>query len=75
MGWLQQKYQKRLGKVRFMGVMLDSGTWRVNADFYIKGDLLDKKRKRLVVSIDPETTSVVGYTDVTEAMRASSVKQ
>ena len=64
--WMQKKYWKRLGRVKFVEVMSDSGVWNVKANVKLTVGVLLIKPHIIQIKIDAGTTEVLGYSE-TEA--------
>ncbi|MDE1858118.1 MAG: hypothetical protein KGI26_03510 [Thaumarchaeota archaeon] len=64
--WMQKKYGKKLGKVKFTEVMSDGGVWTVKANVKLTVGVLLIKPHIVQVKIDAGTTEVLGYSE-TEA--------
>ena len=64
--WMQKKYGKRLGRVKFVEVMSDSGVWNVKANVKLTVGVLLIKPHIIQIKIDAGTTEVLGYSE-TEA--------
>ena len=64
--WMQKKYGKRLGRVKFVEVMSDSGVWNVKANVKLTVGVLLIKPHIVQIKIDAGTTEVLGYSE-TEA--------
>lgn len=61
--WMQKKYGKRLGKVKFVEVMSDGGCWNVKANVKLAVGVLLLKPHTIQVKIDAGTTDVLGYSE------------
>lgn len=64
--WLQKKYGKRLGRVKFVEVMKEGGVWTVKANVKLASGVLLIKPHKVQVKIDSSSTEVLGYSE-TEA--------
>ncbi|MCL4355950.1 MAG: hypothetical protein JRN56_01230 [Nitrososphaerota archaeon] len=62
--WLQRKYGKRLGKVKFIEVMKESDYWTVKANVKLASGVLLVKPHLVQVKIDSNSTQVLGYSEV-----------
>ncbi len=65
--WLQKKYGKKLGKVKFVEVMSDNGVWTVKANAKLAVGVLLIKPHIIQIKIDAGTAEVLGYSEA-EAM-------
>ena len=61
--WMQKKYGKKLGRVKFIEVMNDGGVWTVKANVKLTVGVLLIKPHIVQVKIDGRTTEVLGYTE------------
>ena len=61
--WLQKKYGKRLGKVKFVEVMSDNGVWNVKASAKLAVGVLLIKPHIIQIKIDAGTAEVLGYSE------------
>lgn len=61
--WLQKKYGKRLGRVKFVEVMSEGGVWTVKAAVKLTVGVLLIKPHLVQVKIDAGTTEVIGYSE------------
>lgn len=61
--WLQKKYGKRLGRVKFVEVMSENGIWNVKAVVKLTVGVLLIKPHVIQVKIDAATTEVLGYAE------------
>ena len=64
--WMQKKYGKRLGRVKLVEVMSDSGVWNVKANVKLTVGVLLIKPHIIQIKKDAGTTEVHGYSE-TEA--------
>ncbi|MDG6937757.1 MAG: hypothetical protein JRN42_04355 [Nitrososphaerota archaeon] len=61
--WLQKKYGKRLGRVKFVEVLKDSDVWTVRANVKLSSGVLLIKPHMVQVKIDSNSTQVLGYSE------------
>lgn len=61
--WMQRKYGRRLGKVKFVEVMSGNGVWNVKANVKLAAGVLLLKPCVVQVTIDAASTDVLGYTE------------
>ncbi len=61
--WMEKRYGKRLGRVKFVEVMSDNGIWSVKADVKLAAGVLLIKRHLIQVKIDAGSTDVLGYSE------------
>ncbi|MDG6983125.1 MAG: hypothetical protein JRN28_01005 [Nitrososphaerota archaeon] len=61
--WMQKKYGKKLGRVKFTEVMSDGGVWTVKANVKLTVGVLLIKPHVVQVKIDAGTTEVLGYSE------------
>jgi hypothetical protein len=61
--WLEKKYAKKLGKVKFVGAMLENGVWNVKAEVKLSTGVLSLSSRIVEVRIDPTSTDVLGYSE------------
>ena len=61
--WMQKRYGKRLGRVKFVEVMNDNGIWTVKADVKLAAGVLLVKRHLIQVKINAGSTDVLGYSE------------
>ncbi|MDG6899126.1 MAG: hypothetical protein JRM91_01415 [Nitrososphaerota archaeon] len=62
--WLQRKYGKRLGKIKFVEVMRESDHWMVKANVKLASGVLLVKPHMVQIKIDSNSTHVLGYSEV-----------
>lgn len=62
-GWMQKRYGKRLGKVKFVEVMSESGIWTVKANVKLATGVLSIKPHLVQVKIDSGSNDVLGYSE------------
>ena len=62
-GWMQKRYGKKLGRVKFVEVMSDNGVWNVKADVKLAMGVLLVKSHIVQVKIDSKSTEVLGYSE------------
>jgi hypothetical protein len=61
--WMEKKYGKRLGRVKFVEVMGENGVWIVKANVKLATGLLLVKPHLVQVKIDSASTDVLGYSE------------
>jgi hypothetical protein len=61
--WMEKRYGSRLGKVKFVEVMSENGTWTVKANVKLAAGLLAFKPYLIQLKIDSNTTDVLGYSE------------
>ncbi|MDG6898946.1 MAG: hypothetical protein JRN12_02265 [Nitrososphaerota archaeon] len=61
--WLQKKYGKRLGRVRFFEVMKEGDVWTVKANLKLVSGVLMAKPYFVQVKVDSNSTQVLGYSE------------
>jgi hypothetical protein len=61
--WMQKRYGKRLGKVKFIEVMREDGVWNVKVSAKLATGVLLFKKHLIQLKIDSGSTDVVGYTE------------
>ncbi len=62
-GWLQRKYGKKLGKVKFAEVMGDNGVWNVKANVRLATGVLSITSHVVQLKIDAHSTEILGYSE------------
>lgn len=62
-GWMQKRYGKKLGKVKFVEVMSDNGIWNVKANVKLSMGLMLVKPHVVQVRVDAKSTEVLGYSE------------
>jgi hypothetical protein len=61
--WMQRRYDKRLGRVKFVEAMNENGVWSVKAEVKLAFGVLLAKPHVIQVRIDSRTTDIVGYSE------------
>lgn len=61
--WLERKYGKKLGKVKFVEVMSDNGVWNVKANVKLATGVLSITSHLVQLKIDSHSTDVLGYSE------------
>lgn len=61
--WMQRRYGKRLGRVKFIEVMGGEGYWNVKANVKLTTGVLLIKPHIVQVKIDSGTSEIVGYSE------------
>ena len=61
--WLQRKYGKRLGKIKFVEVMRENDHWMVKASVKLASGVLLVKPHMVQIKIDSNSTYVLGYSE------------
>jgi hypothetical protein len=61
--WMQRRYDKRLGRVKFVEAMNENGVWSVKAEVKLAVGVLLAKPHVIQVRIDSRTTDIVGYSE------------
>lgn len=61
--WLERKYGKKLGKVKFVEVMSDNGVWNVKANVRLATGVLSITSHLVQLKIDSHSTDVLGYSE------------
>lgn len=59
--WMQRKYGRRLGKVKFVEVMVEAGVWTVKANVKLATGVLLIKPHIVQLKIDSTSMNVIGY--------------
>ncbi len=62
-GWLQRKYGKRLGKMKFVEVMSEGGVWNVGVKVKLATGVLALTSHMIHLKIDSQSTDILGYSD------------
>ncbi len=62
-GWMERRYGKKLGKVRFVEVMSESGVWTVKANVKLATGVLTIKPHIVQLRIDSGSNEVLGYSE------------
>lgn len=61
--WMEKKYGKKLGKVKFVEVMGEGGIWVVKARVKLATGVLLIKPHIVQLKIDSTSTDVLGYSE------------
>ena len=61
--WLQRKYGKKLGKVKFVEVMSDGGVWNVRASVRLATGILSLGSYMVQLKVDSNSTDILGYSE------------
>lgn len=61
--WLERKYGKKLGKVKFVEVMSDNGVWNVKANVKLATGVLLINSHLVQLKIDSHSMDVLGYSE------------
>ncbi len=61
--WLERKYGKKLGKVRFVEVMSGDGFWSVKASVKLTTGVLSVVPHVVELKIDSRSTDILGYSE------------
>lgn len=61
MAWMEKKYGKRLGKVKFVEVMGEGGVWTIKANVKLATGVLLIKPHIIQLKIDSTSMNVLGY--------------
>ncbi len=61
--WMEKKYGKRLGKVKFVEVMGENGVWTVKANVKLATGVLSIKPHLVQLRIDSASTEILGYSE------------
>lgn len=61
--WMQKRYGKKLGKVKFVEVMGDNGIWNVKANVKLATGVLTIKPHLVQLKIDSNSMDVLGYSE------------
>lgn len=61
---MEKKYGKTLGKVRFVGAMVENGIWTVKATVKLATGVLLIKPHTVQLRIDSTSMTVLGYSEV-----------
>ena len=61
--WMEKRYGSRLGKVKFVEVMSENGTWTVKANVKLASGLLNFKPHLVQLKIDSNSTDILGYSE------------
>ncbi len=61
--WIQRKYGKRLGKLKFVEVMSGEGVWDVKANVKLTAGVLSIKSQLVHLKIDARSTEILGYSE------------
>lgn len=61
--WMEKKYGKKLGKVKFVEVMGEGGIWVVKARVKLATGVLMVKPHMVQLKIDSASTDVLGYSE------------
>ena len=62
-GWMEKRYGKKLGKVKFVEVMSDNGVWNVKANVKLATGVLSIKPHIIQIKIDSNSNEVLGYSE------------
>ena len=62
-GWLERKYGKRLGKLKFVEVMNEAGVWNVKVQTRLATGVLSVVPHLLQLKIDAHSTEILGYAE------------
>ncbi len=62
-GWMQKRYGKKLGRVRFVEVMGENGVWTVKANVKLATGVLSIKPHIVQLKVDSGSTEVLGYSE------------
>jgi hypothetical protein len=62
-GWMQRKYGKKLGKMKFVEVMSDGGVWNVKVEAKIAAGVLVVAPHLVQLKIDAHSTEILGYSE------------
>ncbi len=63
LSWMQNRYGKKLGKVRFVEVMGENGVWTVKANVRLSTGLLEFKPHLVQLKVDSVSSEVLGYSE------------
>ena len=61
--WMERRYGKKLGRVKFVEAMNENGVWNVKAKVKLAVGVLLVKPHLVQVRIDARTTEVLGYSE------------
>ncbi len=61
--WIQKRYGKKLGKLKFIEVMSDEGVWTVKASVKLATGVLSITPHIVQLRIDAQSTDVLGYSE------------
>lgn len=59
--WMEKKYGKKLGKVKFVEVMVEGGVWTLKAQVKLATGVLLVKPHVVQLKIDSASMNVLGY--------------
>ncbi len=60
-GWLERKYGKKLGKLKFIEVMSTDGVWDVKVETKLATGVLSVSPHVVHLRIDAHSTEILGY--------------
>lgn len=60
-GWLERKYQKKFGKLKFVEVMSEDGVWDVKVEMKLATGMLTMAPHIVHLKIDAHSTEILGY--------------
>lgn len=62
--WMEKKYGKTLGKVRFVEAMVENGVWTLKASVKLATGVLLIKPHTVQLKIDSSSMNVIGYSEM-----------
>jgi hypothetical protein len=61
--WMEKRYGKGMGKVKFIEVTNENGVWAVKATVKLASGFFEVKPHLVLLKIDSNSMNIVGYSD------------
>jgi len=61
--WMERRYGKGMGKVKFVEVTSENGVWTVKATVNLTSGFFEVKPHLVLLKIDSNSMNIVGYSD------------